>query len=303
VEPALLRARGFIARREFAAARQALEAVIALHPKAVGPRVLLTHALLQEDHDRAAAEYALRALLELEVSQPEAWRNLAVLMRRQGRIAEAHAACDSGLVYCPDDVDLLLLCGVVKREKGDLAGAEAALVRALELLPAVGESCRTLRTTARHHLAGLLLARGRPAEAEAHWRAVLAELPDSGSAWKGMGEVYLAQGRWADLEEVSGRMANGVPGVVEAEVLRARGQLARKEFAAARQRLEAVIAQSPKALGPRLILSYVHLQEEKDWAAAEQALREVLALDPGHAEARHNLALLQRRLAETGGKI
>jgi tetratricopeptide (TPR) repeat protein len=299
-EAALLRARGLLARREFAAARQALEVVIAQDPRAVGPRVRLTHVLLQEDRDRAAAESALRKVLELDVRQPEAWRNLAVLLRRQGRTPEAHTACTSGLVYCPDDVDLLILSGVVKREQGDVAGAEAALVRSLELVPPVGVAGRGLRTTARHHLAALLLGAGRGAEAEKHWRAVLAEQPAAEAAWRGLGEVYLAQGRWAELEEVSGRLANGAPGSVEVEVLRARGELARKEFGAARRRLEGVIAQAPQAVGPRLVLSYVYLQERKDGAAAERALREVLTLAPDHAEARHNLALLLRRQAETG---
>jgi hypothetical protein len=36
----------------------------------------------------------------------------------------------------------------------------------------------------------------------------------------------------------------------------------------------------------------VLLQEGRDWEGAERALRDVLALDPGHAEARHNLDVL-----------
>jgi hypothetical protein len=43
---------------------------------------------------------------------------------------------------------------------------------------------------------------------------------------------------------------------------------------------------------PRVLLSHVLLQEGKDPAAAEQALRAVLALDPGDAEAQHNLQVL-----------
>jgi hypothetical protein len=40
----------------------------------------------------------------------------------------------------------------------------------------------------------------------------------------------------------------------------------------------------------------VLLQEGRDWAAAERALRDVLDIDPNHAETRHNLTVLQRRL-------
>jgi hypothetical protein len=42
----------------------------------------------------------------------------------------------------------------------------------------------------------------------------------------------------------------------------------------------------------------VLLQEGRDLAAAEKALRAVLELDPEHVQARHNLSLL---LAQKGG--
>src|SRR5262249_2585130 len=42
----------------------------------------------------------------------------------------------------------------------------------------------------------------------------------------------------------------------------------------------------------RLLLSHVLLQEHKDLSAAEQSLRDVLALDPNHLQAKRNLTLL-----------
>src|SRR5437899_3246178 len=59
--------------------------------------------------------------------------------------------------------------------------------------------------------------------------------------------------------------------------------------------LEETIAGAPEALWPRVVLSHVLLQEGRDWVAAEQALRDILARDPAHAEARRNLALLQQQ--------
>jgi hypothetical protein len=56
-----------------------------------------------------------------------------------------------------------------------------------------------------------------------------------------------------------------------------------------------LIAQDPKALGPRILLSQALLREGRDWPAAEKALREVLDLDADNKDARHNLDLLQRR--------
>jgi hypothetical protein len=41
-------------------------------------------------------------------------------------------------------------------------------------------------------------------------------------------------------------------------------------------------------------LSQALLQEVKDWVAAEQALLDILKLDPANAEAKHNLEILRR---------
>ena len=43
------------------------------------------------------------------------------------------------------------------------------------------------------------------------------------------------------------------------------------------------------------MLSHVLLQEGRDTAATEQALRDVLALDPNHAATRKNLAVLLKK--------
>jgi hypothetical protein len=81
-------------------------------------------------------------------------------------------------------------------------------------------------------------------------------------------------------------------GAAEAAVLRVRAALAQRDFAAARGQAEAAVAAFPGAVGPRLALARVLLQEGADAAAAERALRDVLALAPDHAEAQHNLAVL-----------
>ena len=82
---------------------------------------------------------------------------------------------------------------------------------------------------------------------------------------------------------------------IEGNLLRRRGHLARGEFAAAKQWLFDAIAPAPKAIAPRIGLSHVLILEGRDWPAAEQALRDVLALDPNHAETLRNLAILDKR--------
>jgi hypothetical protein len=76
---------------------------------------------------------------------------------------------------------------------------------------------------------------------------------------------------------------------------RARGQVQRKEYTAARKTLASVVAQDPEALGPRVLLSQALLQEGHDWPAAEKALLDVLALDADNKDAQHNLQLLRKQ--------
>ncbi len=87
VEATLLRARAHMARQDFAAARQVLEEALGRSPQSVWPRVLLSHALLQEGRDLAAAEKVLREILALDPGNAQARGFLAQLLARQGRRA------------------------------------------------------------------------------------------------------------------------------------------------------------------------------------------------------------------------
>jgi thioredoxin-like negative regulator of GroEL len=148
----------------------------------------------------------------------------------------------------------------------------------------------------RQLLAEIYRTQERRVEAEVQWRAALAERPDFEPAWMGLAEVYLRGERWSDLEYFLQKLEDQGVSPPKVGWLRARGHVQRREHAAARRTLESVIAQDTDALGPRVMLSQVLLQEGRDWAAAERVLRDVLALDPNHGETRHNLRVLLRRL-------
>ncbi len=302
IDAAILRGRALLAQKNYAAARRTLEEAIARVPQAVAPRVILTHVLLQEGQDHAAAERALRELLLLDPSQAESWRNLAVLQRHQGHPAEARLTCRAGLEHNPGDIELALLEGVLARELGDLSAAEATLIRVLELTAAAFDPHSQERgRQARHELALTYHRQNRLAEAESQWKAILAERPDYLMASLGLAEVYLAQQRFPDLEGIAKHLDSLHAGSVEAAVLRARGHMARQDFAEARTLLQQTIARAPQALWPRVILSHALLQESRDLPAAEQALRNVLGLDPSNAEASRNLAILLQQQSANGG--
>jgi tetratricopeptide (TPR) repeat protein len=219
-------------------------------------------------------------------------------LRQRQWTAEAFAASQAGLLYCGEDDELLLLQGLVLLDRGDHAGAERSFVRVLEkqaVVPDLSDLGRERRAVARHHLALSHRARQRDDEAVAIWSTLVAEQPNFRPGWKELGEIFLAQGRWAELDRAVQQLEN-LPGPLqEAHMLRVRGLLAQREFATVRALLDRFIAQAPQAVWPRLALSYAYLQEGRDWPAAEQALRAVLELDPEHAEARHNLALLLKQ--------
>jgi tetratricopeptide (TPR) repeat protein len=292
-ETLVLQARAHLARREHPEARRLLEEAVARTPHEVGARLYLSRALLEEGTDPAAAERCLRDLTTRAPLLVEPWRNLALLLKQQGRLAEAVEVCRVGLEHCPQDAALWVKHGVYRVGLGDLAGAEAALLRGMELAPAGEEA-----VTARHWLALVYLRQGRDREAEAQWRALLAEQPQHAGAWEGLAEVALKRQRW-DLVTECADQREGLPGGdLEAAVLRARVHLGRREFADARRLLDAVSDRYPQAVKPRLMRSRV-LLEAGDDQAADAALCAVLALDDENREARHNLDVLRRRHTPT----
>ena|SRR5438128_9566532 len=221
-----------------------------------------------------------------------------VMPAAAGQRPEALAACTAGRALYPDDVELLFQEALVRADEKDGAGAERCYLQALanrerahfgSILAGLGSYL------ARSNLARLYLEQGRAAEAEAQWRAALAEEPRFGPAEVGLAELYLAQSRWPELDEAIAHLGNGLAMPMEAAVLRARACLARKEFDAARSLLAETIDRHPQEVWPRVILSHCLLEEGSDRPAAEQALLDILELDPDNTGARHNLQVLRAR--------
>jgi len=206
-----------------------------------------------------------------------------------------------------------------RRERGD--GAEKTIHEAKQSaeaspLPSVSSAFSAVNNSsfgsadgglngylARHQLALVYYQQGRWEEAEAAWKLALADRPGYFDALKGLGEMYLKQRRWAELEQVVEHLeeektaSHGLHGEhgYEGQIIKARGMLARKEFEKARTVLEPMAAALPGAVYPRVILSHAYLQEGRDLPAAERMLREIVELDPSQAETWRNLAVLLRQ--------
>lgn len=258
---------------------------------------------------KEALEYLRRSLNR---SQPgdsivrKLYALIAQCHRLLGQHAEARAACAEGREFYPDDAELLFQEALARREQEDRAGAEACLLRLIHgtedaHFASVDTGLRGHK--ARHNLAVQYQDEGRLAEAEAQWQATVQQEPTFAPAWLGLAELYVAQGRWTELAQVVERLAQDAEAVMEAEVLRARGALARRDYATARQLLEAGCARFPNALWPQRILSHTLLQEGTDRAGAAQALQAILALAPGDVEARNNLSVLLLQCQAAGSPL
>jgi tetratricopeptide (TPR) repeat protein len=169
-EGQILQARGMLARKEFEAARSILEPMAAAQPGSVYPRIILSHVHLQERKDFESAERVLREIVQLDASQAESWRNLAVLLRELGRLEEAAEVCRTGWRHNPNYPTLPLLLGSTLADQGNLAGAEMCFLKLLEL--AYEGPMPPEHIEARHQLALIYQKTGHPAEAESQWRAI-----------------------------------------------------------------------------------------------------------------------------------
>ena len=270
------------------------------------PWVLFQAGRIDLEHRYDEAEPLLRrSLASLRPSDALRRQIYALLVKgafAAGRAGEAAEIAGEALAQYPNDTNLVFQAGSLAFQAGEVDRAGDLFARLLNGQPDADEHLGDLDLSLRgwrmrHNLAVVRRLQERYDEAEALWRAAVAERPDAAQAWLGLAETFLALERWPDLDRALARLDALGTGPVEVDaaevdLVRARGLLARSAFAEAREVLERVVERRPDETGPRLLLSRALLHEGDDFDAAEQALRDVLGRDPGNAEARHNLAAL-----------
>jgi len=141
------------------AVRRAAVAGVAL---VVAVFALVTRA---RNHDYASPETLWRGVVAARPGQPRALLTLGQLLREQGRPDEAEPWIQAALRIHPSYALAEVQLAGLAQDRGDLAGAERHLRRALDLDPRDGE----IRT----NLGELLARSGRVEEAVAEWRAAL----------------------------------------------------------------------------------------------------------------------------------
>ena len=139
---------------------------------------------LAERGDLLAAEALLRRVLAIRPGTPLDLGNLATVLSRQGRHAEAMEFFARGLAGNPDDVVLLSHQGLTQMRMGNVRAAQASLERAVTLDPSYPQ--------AQFNLGVLRFGQGRHPDAIARFRQALLLDPGFTDAYVNLGSTYAA---------------------------------------------------------------------------------------------------------------
>ena len=253
---------------------------------------------LEKNELARALELLQRSLRRSDISDSivrKLYSLLAQTHRLLGDLQAANRICQEGRKHYPQDPEILFQESITLQNIGDHNGAIFCLLEIVSktdgtYFASVDTGLRGCK--AHHNLAVLYLKINQWAEAELHWQRALEKSPNYTPALIGLGDLYLKRARFQEFQEISGRLETNPQGKKDGELLNARKFLLFKDFDSARSIVNRLINEAPDFLPARILLSHILLQEDRDWNAAELALKEILTRDPANIEARSNLDVL-----------
>ncbi|HEX2138443.1 MAG TPA: XrtA/PEP-CTERM system TPR-repeat protein PrsT, partial [Woeseiaceae bacterium] len=149
---------------------------------------------------------------------------------------------------------------------------------------------------------GIALSLERPEVARASFAEAQALEPDDIATYLNIANIDLQQGDLAgarvQLETALERQPTAIQPMMALAKLEARAE----DIDAALQWLEKTRAAAPDAVEPRVLLARVYL-DEREFASAERAAAEIVALEPASAEAHNLRGLAQQGLGDTAAAL
>lgn len=228
-----------------------------------------------------------RSMLAEAPHDGQLWKALSVAQQMLGE--DALAALQRAMQLLPRDAELAANLGALLAARGRWDEACAAYEQALTLQP---------RLAGAHNNRGnALLALRRPAEALAAFDTALALQPGLQAALGNRGRALLALGRHDDAAEAFTQGIAAAPADAGLRVHAATALAAAGRAGEAAARLREAVALAPQRIDAWFTLGGL-LNDAGDLAGAGDAWARVLAVDPGHAEAACNLALLRPEQGE-----
>ena len=158
---------------------------------------------LAERGDLLGAEVQLRKVLAIRPGTPLELGNLATVLSRQGRHAEAMKFFAQGLAGNPDDVVLLSHQGLTQMKMGDVEAAEASLKRAAALDPSY--------PLVQFNLGVLRFGQGRHRDAIALFERTLDLDPGFTDAYLNLGSTHAALGEYEQALDPWARLRHAQP--------------------------------------------------------------------------------------------
>ncbi len=184
------------------------------------PFVLFNLGMTYDDDGRLAeaVDYLKRSIVASQPGESHLAKAYALLvgaLYKSGQLEEAEQTCVRALDGFPNDDELLFRQALLSQRCGDFSRAKTIYTRLLTT-PKRNQRFSCVDTgingrKARHNLAVLCEQEGDYDAAEKSWRHLTDERPNSVSAWRGLSDCLLKQGRPHDLQKLAEGL-NHVPG-------------------------------------------------------------------------------------------
>jgi tetratricopeptide (TPR) repeat protein len=283
---------------EIAAAEQALQQAIRIHPESIEANDALGELLLSQQRYSEAMDRFEAVLTHsahdsrASAGEQKAAITLALQARQAGKGDEALIQLQRARVLLPDDVTILVDLGIQAQSMHQLSFAADALNDALKISPS---DPRALYAAAR-----VEMDQEHFAEAEKHFHAYLAQHPNDASAHYGLGHLFQMQLRIADARAEFERSIALQP--VQTESYYQLGEMALDagHDDEATRMFAKTLSRMPTHGGALTGVGILAFRA-KNYAAARDSLTKAVAAAPDYQPAHYYLGLSLRRLGDKEG--